>query len=253
MGMTGVESPGGRRLPAGSDGAGGRGTATRALILETALASFRDRGYDQTTMRAIAEAAGVSTGNAYYYFSSKEHLVQEFYAEIQTRHRNRAAEALSSRDLTQRLRGVLHAGIDEMTPYHSFAGSFIRVAISPTSASSPFSPESAAAREAAIGLFREVLDGTGASGRAAGPLAPDLPELLWLAYLGVVLFWVHDGSPAQARTRQLVDSSARLIGRGVTLSRLPVLRAVAVDLHTLLSDLRRPTLGSGARDAGRRP
>ncbi|WP_311445863.1 TetR/AcrR family transcriptional regulator [Frankia nepalensis] len=214
----------------------GKGAATRAVILETALASFRDRGYDRTTMRQVAEAAGVSLGNAYYYFGSKEELVQEFYAAIQVGHRHRAADALRSRDLVDRLRGVLHAGIDEMAPYHSFAGSFIKVAISPASASSPFSPESAVARQAAIGLFREVLAGSDA--RPGGPLARDLPELLWLAYLGITLFWVHDTSPDQARTRRLVDTAAPLVGRLVTLSRLPVLRAAAADVHTLLTALR---------------
>ncbi|ADP81538.1 TetR/AcrR family transcriptional regulator [Pseudofrankia inefficax] len=213
-----------------------KGVATRELILQTALASFRDRGYDQTTMRAVAQSAGVSLGNAYYYFGSKEELVQEFYALIQDGHRLRAADALRGRGLAERLRGVLHAGIDEMSPYHEFAGSFIRVAIAPTSASSPFSPESTAARSAAIGLFREVLAGSDA--HPGGPLAKDLPELLWLAYLGITLFWVYDTSPGQARTRRLVDSSARMIARTVSLTRLPVLRAAADDLHTLLADLR---------------
>ncbi|NEE07256.1 helix-turn-helix transcriptional regulator, partial [Streptomyces sp. SID7499] len=59
---------------------------TRTLILETALRLFAERGYDRTTMRAIAQEAGVSVGNAYYYFSSKEHLVQGFYDRIAGEH-----------------------------------------------------------------------------------------------------------------------------------------------------------------------
>jgi AcrR family transcriptional regulator len=218
-----------------------KGDATRALILRTALESFRDRGYDATTMRDIARAAGVSLGNAYYYFGSKERLVQEFYATIQAGHRQRSTGALRSRGFTDRLRGVLHAGVDEMTPYHSFAGSFIKVAISPTSASSPFSSESATARDTAVGLFRQVLDGSDV--RSVGALAEDLPYLLWLAYLGITLFWVHDSSPGQARTRHLIDSSSRLIGRAVELAQLPVLRSVSGDLRGLLRELRTATPG----------
>ncbi|MEZ0064949.1 AcrR family transcriptional regulator [Streptacidiphilus sp. MAP12-20] len=45
---------------------------TRALILETAMRLFQERGYDKTTMRAIAAEAGVSVGNAYYYYEGKE-------------------------------------------------------------------------------------------------------------------------------------------------------------------------------------
>jgi AcrR family transcriptional regulator len=225
----------------------GRGIETRSLILQTALASFRDRGYDQTTMRGIAQSAGVSLGNAYYYFGSKEELVQEFYVEIQAGHRRRAAAALRSRDFVERLRGVLHAGIDEMVPYHSFAGSFIKVAISPSSASSPFSPQSAAAREAAIGLFREVVDGS--ASRVRGALARDLPTLLWLAYLGITVFWVYDTSPEQARTRRLVDATARLVGGLATVAWLPGMSSVSEDLHRLLADLFSPGQldGDGAR------
>ena len=34
-------------------------------------------------MRAVADRAGVSLGNAYYYFGSKENLVQGFYDQMQ--------------------------------------------------------------------------------------------------------------------------------------------------------------------------
>ncbi|OKI24386.1 hypothetical protein A6A07_05860 [Streptomyces sp. CB03911] len=61
------ELPGGRALPKT-----GKSEQTRALILETAMRLFKERGYDKTTMRAIAAEAGVSVGNAYYYFASKE-------------------------------------------------------------------------------------------------------------------------------------------------------------------------------------
>src|SRR6266550_3197572 len=56
-----------------------KGEQTKALILNSALDLLRDRGYERTTMRAIAKKAGVSLGNAYHYFGSKDHLIQAFY------------------------------------------------------------------------------------------------------------------------------------------------------------------------------
>jgi AcrR family transcriptional regulator len=216
---------------------GTRGAQTRQLILDTALRLFREQSYDRTTMRAIAAAAGVSVGNAYYYFSGKEELVQAFYAQIQEEHRARAAPALAgSADVTSRLRGVLHAGIDVMEPYHEFAATFIKLAVDPDSPSSPFSAQSAASRAAAVALFREVL--TGASPQVPADLRAELPELLWLAHLGVTLFWVHDRSPGQARTRTLIDTSASVIGRLVRLARLPPLRSITADLLSLTRTLR---------------
>jgi AcrR family transcriptional regulator len=63
-----------------------KGDQTKALILETALEMFRERGYDNTTMRAVAQKAGVSLGNAYYYFRSKEYLIQAFYQRLHDSH-----------------------------------------------------------------------------------------------------------------------------------------------------------------------
>ena len=51
------------------------GEQSRTNILETALRLFRERGFDETTMRDIASACGLSLGAAYHYFPSKEALV----------------------------------------------------------------------------------------------------------------------------------------------------------------------------------
>ncbi|SCL59215.1 transcriptional regulator, TetR family [Micromonospora chersina] len=198
---------------------------------------FRERGYARTTMRAIAQEAGVAVGNAYYYFGSKEHLIQEFYADTQREHQQVAAPALArERDLAARLAAVLHAGVDVLTPYHSFAASFFKTAAEPTSPLSPFSAESSGAREASVALFREVLEGS--TTKVDAELREPLPELLWLGYMGVVLYWVHDRSPGQAKTRQLIDGAVPLVDRLVGLSRLRVLRPVTRQVVALIHTLR---------------
>src|SRR5712675_1304736 len=63
-----------------------KGQQTKALILTTALEMLHERGYENTTMRAIAEKAGVSLGNAYHYFGSKDHLIQAFYHRVNEDH-----------------------------------------------------------------------------------------------------------------------------------------------------------------------
>ena len=45
-----------------SEGATTKSARTRALIRDAALRSFRERGYDQTTVRLIAQETGVSVG-----------------------------------------------------------------------------------------------------------------------------------------------------------------------------------------------
>jgi len=221
-----------------ADGAAvARGERTRHLIVETALRLFREQGYDRTTMRAIATAAGLSPGNAYYYFPSKQHLVQHFYAEIQVEHRARCGPVLaSSTSLARRLAGALHAGIDVMTPYHDFAATFIKVAIDPGSPLSPFSVESAQSRSDSVALFRDVVHGS--RGGLDDGLRDELPELMWLAYLGLVLFWVYDASPGQARTRHLIDAAVPLLVRLLRLSRIAVLRRPMDELLGLIRSVR---------------
>ena len=234
----------------------GRGEQTRQLIIETALRMFRERGYAETTMRAIAGEAGVSVGNAYYYFDSKEHLVQEFYERLQVEHRAAAEPVLRQEsDFGPRLRGVLTAWLDVARPYHAFAAKFFTVAAEPSSPLSPFSAASSPSRQAAVGLLREVLEGSTA--KVDADLRAELPELLWLVELGVVLHWVHDSSPAQARTRLLIDRAVPLVDRLVALSRLRVLRSVSRDVVSLSRALRggtaeAPGPAEGSADPDRR-
>jgi AcrR family transcriptional regulator len=214
-----------------------RAEETRAAIIEAALRLFRETGYEATTMRAIAREAGVSTGNAYYYFGSKEELIREFYAGNQAEH-EAASRPILDREtrFAARLRGTLRAQIDVMGPYHAFAAKFFKHAAEPTNPLSPFSPESSAARDASIGLFRRVVDGS--ADRIDGELRAKLPELLWLYSLGVVLYWVHDTSPGCTKTYELIDRTVPLVDRLVWMGRLPVLRSTLIEILALVDDLR---------------
>lgn len=195
---------------------------TRLRILDAALELFRARGFEQTTMRAIAERAGVATGNAYYYFTSKEHFVQEFYARTQDNHVVASRRVLANtKSFGDRLRGVMHAKIDTVEPFHNLAAALFRSIAAPGSPLHPLGPEAAEPREAAIAIFAETLDGSDA--RVPGDLKAELPRLLWLYHLGVLLFWIHDTSAGRRRTRTLVDGTARLVATAVALAGNPLL------------------------------
>ena len=214
-----------------------RGQATRAAIAAAAQELFLERGYDGTTMRAVAERAGVSVGNAYYYFASKEHLVQAFYDTVQVDHARAAAAGLERHTgFADRLRAALDAWVDVAAPMREFAGPFFKVAADPRSPLSPFSAESAPAREASTDLYRRVVDG--ADLRVPASVRAELPELLWLYQMGIVLFWVHDASEGSARTRALIARSVPLVDRLVRLSRVPGVRGLADDVVSLVRSLR---------------
>ncbi len=70
--------------------------ATREKVLEAARDLFNETGYEETTIRAIAERAGVSVGSVFTTFASK-------------------AEVLSH--VMERRLGELYAEFDRMTPF----------------------------------------------------------------------------------------------------------------------------------------
>lgn len=214
-----------------------KGEQTRARILDAALALFRRNGYEGTTMRAVAEAAGVSLGNAYYYFESKESLIQAFYGRTHQEHLAVCGPLLDSeRDFRKRLEGVMQAKLETIAPYHRFAGVLFRSAADPKSPLNPFSPASGPVRREATDLFGRVFKESNA--KVPGRLAQDLPELLWTYHMGIILYWIHDDSPGAERTQRLVGETIDLIVKLVAISRIPPLRPVITRALRLVATVR---------------
>lgn len=54
---------------------------TRAAIMEAAITLFGERGYENTSISALAKAAGIGKGTIYSYFSSKNEILLAFCEE----------------------------------------------------------------------------------------------------------------------------------------------------------------------------
>ena len=67
---------------------GEKSERSRGVILEAALHLFSEHGYRGTSIREIAEAAGLSTGNLYHHFPDKETLfrtlLDQYWAAIES-------------------------------------------------------------------------------------------------------------------------------------------------------------------------
>jgi AcrR family transcriptional regulator len=61
----------------------------RAELITAALRTISAKGFDRTTIRDIARAAGASTGSVHYYFETKEALLLAAVAESDARFRER--------------------------------------------------------------------------------------------------------------------------------------------------------------------
>ncbi len=221
-----------------------KGLQTRTRIVESALDLVTEVGYEKASMRAIATRAGVSVGNAYYYFPSKAHLVQAFYDRTGHDLAVAAAPILArERTLEARLRGVLWSWFKLVDPFHATAAALFAAAADPTSPLNPFGTESGPARDAAISLYREVVEG--GSSHVPEDLRPELPTLLWTAHMGVTLFWIHDPSPGRGRTAALIDRAPSLLVRVIALSRIPGMGDLRRQVRDLIAGMTGNEGGAG--------
>jgi AcrR family transcriptional regulator len=198
---------------------------TRTRILNAALGLFRRKGFEQTTMREIAEEAGVSLGNAYYYFESKEALVMAFYERAHLDLPSRVTAAVApATSLEEQLSAIIDAKFAYFAPNRAFLGALFGHAADPANPLSPFSAETHHIREADQQHFAQALENSGMY--VPKDLAPHLPKLLWLYQMGLILFWIYDRSPRQRNTTLLKEKSVALLINGLKLIRLPILRSV---------------------------
>jgi AcrR family transcriptional regulator len=195
---------------------------TRERILDAALRLFRERGFDETTMRDIAAEAAVATGAAYYYFRSKEELVMAFYERTADEARELLPPAIDrTRDLRKRIRAIIDLKLEQFRDHRRLMVALVRIGIDPAHPLSPFGPETLVMREESIDSFRRAI--TDSNPAVPKDLARDLPRLLWLYQMGIILFWIFDESAGQRRTRALFDGTVDLVVRLIQLSSLPLM------------------------------
>jgi len=209
-----------------------RAEDTRRKIYEAAMELFREKGFEETTMRDIAAKAGVALGGAYYYFSSKDAIVLAFYREMQETSTPLVGGALTDKkQLKDRIRAVLDQRLTLLAPNRKFCAALFRHAPDGADPLSPFSEDSRLIRDAAIEQMRVALEGGDV--KIPADLRPRLPYLLWLYQMALIMFWLYDRSPDQQRTQRLMEKSLGLLVNLLRISSLPLmkpLRKTALEL-----------------------
>ena len=209
-----------------------RAEDTRRKIYEAAMELFREKGFEETTMRDIAAKAGVALGGAYYYFSSKDAIVLAFYREMQETSTPLVGGALTDKKkLKDRIRAVLDQRLKLLAPNRKFCAALFRHAPDGADPLSPFSEDSRLIRDAAIEQMRVALEGGDV--KIPADLRPRLPYLLWLYQMALIMFWLYDRSPDQQRTQRLMEKSLGLLVNLLRISSLPLmkpLRKTALEL-----------------------
>ena len=207
---------------------------TRALILRTALEAFRERGVNAVTMRGIARSAGVALGAAYYYFPSKEAMVQAYYDQVQADHLARVSSELaaSKHNLLERLKIAFHSKVDILKGDRELLGTLFRYTGEPRHPLSIFSSATRANRQQSIAVFRLTLGDE----RMPEDIATVLPLALWALSMSLLLYFIYDDSPQQERTYKLMYGALALLVRLLSIVKSPLLKPVRSSLFALLRD-----------------
>ena len=200
-----------------------RAEDTRRKIYEAAMELFREKGFEETTMRDIAAKAGVALGGAYYYFSSKDAIVLAFYGEMQENSNETVLAGLAGqKKLKDRIQSVLDQRLKLLQPNRKFCAALFRHAPDSADPLSPFSRETHQIREGAIEHMRIAMEGSDT--KVPSDLKPRLPYLLWLYQMALIMFWLYDRSPDQERTHKLMDKSLVLLVNLLRISALPLMK-----------------------------
>jgi AcrR family transcriptional regulator len=201
--------PRGRGRPPGPTA---QGREARARLYKTAIRLMTQRGYEGTTMRDVAAAAGVSPGLLYRYFPSKRAVVLALYEELSAEYA--AQGALMPRGSWRaRFRVALDASLRVLGPHRRTLSALVPVLIG-DSQEGLFAPATAFSRQRVLRVYLDAVSGASDAPKTA--VGEPLGRLLYLVHLAVLMWWLLDKSPRQRATTALVA----LIDRAMSLAGL---------------------------------
>jgi AcrR family transcriptional regulator len=207
--------------------------STRRRILSVALALFRERGFEGTTMRGIAEQSGLSLGAAYHHFASKQAIVGAFYAQQIDHHEEAAKDAMrDARGLRDKLGILMHTALDVRGLDRKLLRELAPLVVSSDPDLSAFSSNAGELRRRSLALYRAAADDPS----VPEDLRETLSLALWALSMGLLLYFAYDESPRQAKTRALTDGALDLTVGAVQALSLPPMQPLRARLGTMLRE-----------------
>ena len=190
------------------------------------------RGYDATTLRDIAKEADVAVSLLYRYFPSKQAIIIALYDQLSADFARRAV-TMPAGKWRDRFVFALGTSLDVLKPHRTALRALIPVLVGDPD-EGVFSDKSAFSRRRVQGVFE--IAATGANDAPKAPLAEALGRLLYLAHLGVLMWWLLDKSPRQRATAALLALTAQLLPSAAVALRLPPMRRFVLAMDDAMRD-----------------
>ena len=216
-----------------SDPSTEKGEQTRRHLFDCALKLFREKGFDSTTMLDIANEAGMVKSAAYYYFNSKETIIQRYYETVQAAQERICGQVFAeSSDLKTRIAAAMFSKLELAGEDRELLGVVFRYTGEPQHPLSCLGKATEPIRRRSIGVFRQAI----AAEKMSKEIRQLLPLALWSLQMGLLVLFIYDDSPRQQRTRKLTEGALALTLNLLALARLPLLRPVLAKVLALLRD-----------------
>lgn len=208
------------------------GEAARRKLYETALTLIRDRGYEATTLRAVAAEAGVSAGLLYRYFPSKRALVLALYDELSEEY-SRQAQAMTPGKWRDRIVFALETSLRVLAPHRVTLRALVPVMVGDVE-EGVFAETTAFSRLRVQKVFQEAI--AGAADTPPPAVAAAIGRLAYLLHLAVILWWLLDKSPRQRATTALLALFRQILPSAALSLRLPPIRGFVRSADALVRD-----------------
>jgi AcrR family transcriptional regulator len=194
-----------------------QGRERKQQLVDCAAQLFAERGFEETRIKDIVDAAGVAKGLFYWYFENKEALFAEVAADIRLRLRKHQASAIDSdADPLRQIRQGAQASVHFMAENAHFF-SLLEV-------------ETGAVTEASRrkGTAQHIRDVRAliVQGQEEGGIVDEEPDLLALGVVGTVGYYSH--YHRTGRTNLGIEELSRFVARSVV--RMLAADAVAADV-----------------------
>ena len=213
-------------------GRSAQGAAAQSRLYETAMRMIAERGYEATTLRDIAREANVSVGLLYRYFPGKQAVILALYDDLSGDFVRQAASMEAGR-WRDRFLFALTTSVRVLQPHRTALRALIPVLIGDPD-KGVFSERTSFSRRRVQQVFENAV--SGAVDSPKGPLAGALGRLLYLAHLGVLLWWLLDRTPGQRATDALIGLTGQVLPSAALALRLPRIRGFVVTFDRLIRE-----------------
>jgi AcrR family transcriptional regulator len=184
MAKSGIDA---RRRAALDDGKAGY-LARREEIVTVGAHVFRDRGFEAATLRDVATAMGTDRASLYYYFGSKEELLQEIVREALGRDIEIAEAVKRSKASTKdKIAALIEAMVNSYAANYPHMSVYIEDLGRIARQDSEWSTDVIARTRTYESLVNSIL----AKGQRDGTLRKDLPVGLCALALFGMINWMH--------------------------------------------------------------